>query len=155
MNNASQAARLTPGCFFSPERSLRIFRYSKISPDIYQYWAGQEKSTPYFSGKVRADIPIFQNLPRYLPVLGGTGKKHAVFLRKGPCGYSDIPKSLLVLPAAPPQRARLCAPDRADCRISTFLNGFSTMPRAVWAISRAFPEPGGFPRKDIINYSAE
>ena len=46
-----------------------------------------------FSGKVRADIPIFQNLPRHLPVLVHTGKVRAAFLRKGPCGHSNIPKS--------------------------------------------------------------
>ena len=46
----------------SPERSVRTFRYSKISPDIYQYWVKIGKTAPYFSGKTRADIPIFQNL---------------------------------------------------------------------------------------------
>ena len=48
---------------------------------------------PHFSGKVRADIPIFQNLPRLLPVLVHTGKACAAFLLKGPCGHSNIPKS--------------------------------------------------------------
>ena len=31
-------------CRISPERSVRIFRYSKISPGIYQYWCIQEKA---------------------------------------------------------------------------------------------------------------
>ena len=78
---------------FSPERSVRTFRYSKISPDDYQYWCIQEKCMPHFSGRVRADIPIFQNLPRHLPALVYTGKRRAAFLLKGPCGYSNIPKS--------------------------------------------------------------
>ena len=65
-------SRPLPACEpgrISPERSVRIFRYSKISPDNYQYW-----------------VKI--------------GKSRTAFLRKDPCGHSDIPKSLLVLPAA-------------------------------------------------------
>ena len=31
-------------CRISPEGSVRIFRYSKISPGIYQYWCIQEKA---------------------------------------------------------------------------------------------------------------